>query len=88
MVGNFDASLISARCLAFENLLNHIANESRLRESLAAVSFFKNQELSEARKALDKSSDYEKAFHILESSFKLLNKVSYCCSLYTNTTNT
>ncbi|XP_013182900.2 sorting nexin-20 [Amyelois transitella] len=74
MVGNFDPDLISSRCSAFESLLELIASESRLRESPAAITFFQDTELNEAKRLIHEEK-YDKALSILETSFKLLNKV-------------
>ncbi|GBP91794.1 Sorting nexin-21 [Eumeta japonica] len=74
ITGNFNPTLISSRGDAFESLLDLIANESRLRESPAAISFFQDTELSEARRLI-KNNDYGQAFWMLENSFKLLSKV-------------
>lgn len=76
MVGNFDPNLISTRCAAFESLLNLIANESRLRDAPAAIAFFQNVELKDARKLIDEGK-FDQALSILETSFKLLNKVMF-----------
>ncbi|CAH4006045.1 unnamed protein product [Pieris brassicae] len=74
LVGNFDPSLISSRCAGFEVLLNLIANESRLRDSMAAIAFFQDVELNEARRLIGEEK-YDQAFSVLETSFKLLSKV-------------
>ncbi|XP_047544993.1 sorting nexin-21 [Vanessa tameamea] len=74
VVGNFDPNLISTRCAAFESLLNLIANESRLRDAPAAIAFFQDIELKEARKLID-DGKFDQALSLLETSFKLLNKV-------------
>lgn len=74
VVGNFDPNLISTRCAAFESLLNLIASESRLRDAPAAIAFFQNVELKDARKLIDEEK-FDQALSILETSFKLLNKV-------------
>ncbi|CAG9098614.1 unnamed protein product [Plutella xylostella] len=74
VMGNFDPSIISTRCTAFESLLTLISNESRLRESPAAIAFFQDVELNEARRKLDEGK-YDQALFLLEMSFKLLNKV-------------
>ncbi|XP_026327431.1 sorting nexin-20 isoform X2 [Hyposmocoma kahamanoa] len=74
MMGNFEPNLISNRCSAFESLLDLIANESRLRESPAAISFFQDIELSEARRLIDENK-FDQALSVLETSFRLLNKV-------------
>lgn len=75
MLGNFDPSLISTRCAAFEQLLELIATESRLRDSQAAKSFFQDVELNEARRLITENK-FDQALSVLETSFKLLNKVS------------
>lgn len=75
VVGNFDPNLISSRCAAFESLLNLIANESRLRDAPAAIAFFQNVELNESRKLINEGK-FDQALFVLETSFKLLNKVS------------
>ncbi|XP_053602520.1 sorting nexin-20 [Plodia interpunctella] len=74
MVGNFDPELISTRCAAFESLLELIASESRLRESPVTIMFFQDSELKEAKRLIQEEK-FEKALSILETSFKLLNKV-------------
>ncbi|XP_032510534.2 sorting nexin-20 [Danaus plexippus] len=74
VVGNFDPNLISSRCAAFESLLNLIANESRLRDAPAAIAFFQNVELNESRKLINEGK-FDQALFVLETSFKLLNKV-------------
>ncbi|XP_072936815.1 sorting nexin-20 [Epargyreus clarus] len=74
VMGNFDVSLISTRCFAFENLLTLLATESRLRDSPAAIAFFQDVELTEAKRLIDEGK-FDQALSVLESSFKLLNKV-------------
>ncbi|CAK1602986.1 unnamed protein product [Parnassius mnemosyne] len=74
VMGNFDPNLISTRCSAFESLLNLIATESRLRDSPAAIAFFQDIELKEAKRLIDESK-FDQALSVLETSFKLLNKV-------------
>lgn len=74
MMGNFEPNLISNRCAAFESLLDLIANESRLRDSPAAISFFQDIELSEARRLINENK-FDQALSVLETSFRLLNKV-------------
>ncbi|XP_026757307.1 sorting nexin-20 [Galleria mellonella] len=74
MVGNFDPNLISTRCAAFEILLDLISNESRLRDSPAAISFFQDIELIEAKRLMNEEK-FDQALSVLETSFKLLNKV-------------
>ncbi|CAK1550039.1 unnamed protein product [Leptosia nina] len=74
VVGNFDPTLISSRCAGFECLLNLIANESRLRDSVAAITFFQDVELKEARRLIVEEK-YDQALSVLETSFKLLSKV-------------
>lgn len=90
MVGNFDSDLISTRCAAFESLLKIIANDSRLRESPAFVTFLQTVELNEAKHLLEENN-YNLALNILETSFKLLNKVIFLlfwdfvtCNVYGN----
>lgn len=75
VVGNFDPNLISSRCTAFESLLNLIASESRLRDAPAAIAFFQDVELKDARKLLNEGK-FDQALSLLETSFKLLNKVT------------
>ncbi|CAH2238848.1 sorting nexin-20 [Pararge aegeria] len=74
VVGNFEPNLISTRCAAFESLLNIIASESRLRDAPAAIVFFQNAELKDARRLIDEGK-FDQALSVLETSFKLLNKV-------------
>ncbi|XP_049870348.1 sorting nexin-20 [Pectinophora gossypiella] len=74
VMGNFDPSLISNRCASFESLLELIANDSRLRESPAALAFFKDVELNDARRLVAENK-FDQALSVLETSFKLLNKV-------------
>ncbi|KPI98685.1 Sorting nexin-20 [Papilio xuthus] len=74
LMGNFDPNLISTRCTAFESLLSLIANESRLRDSPASIAFFQEVELKEAKRLIDEGK-FDQALSVLESSFKLLNKV-------------
>lgn len=74
VVGNFDPSLISTRCAAFESLLNLVASESRLRDAPVSMTFFQEPELNEARKLISEEK-FDQALSVLESSFKLLNKV-------------
>lgn len=79
MMGNFEPSVISNRCAAFESLLELIANESRLRDSLAAISFFQDFELKEAKRLVSENK-FDQALSVLETSFRLLNKVrTYLC---------
>jgi hypothetical protein len=75
VVGNFEPNLISNRCTAFESLLELIANESRLRDSPAAIAFFQDIELNEAKKLIEENK-FDQALSVLETSFKLLNKVN------------
>ncbi|XP_041988401.1 sorting nexin-20 [Aricia agestis] len=74
VVGNFEPNLISTRGAAFQSLLDLIASESRLRDTSAAIAFFQDIELKEARKLIDEGK-FDQALSILETSFKLLNKV-------------
>lgn len=74
VVGNFDANLISTRCAAFESLLDLMSNDSRLRDCPAAITFFQDVELSEAKRLINEGK-FDQALSILETSFKLLNKV-------------
>ncbi|CAB3250202.1 unnamed protein product [Arctia plantaginis] len=74
VVGNFDPTLITTRCTAFESLLALIANDSRLRDSPAAITFFQDIELNESRKLINEGK-FDQALSLLETSFKLLNKV-------------
>ncbi|XP_063359045.1 sorting nexin-20 [Cydia amplana] len=74
VVGNFDPNLITARATAFEALLKLISEESRLRESPAAIAFFHDVELAEARQLMLEGS-HDMALSVLETSFRLLNKV-------------
>ncbi|XP_034826854.1 sorting nexin-20 [Maniola hyperantus] len=74
VVGNFDANLISTRCAAFESLLNIVASESRLRDSPAAIAFFQKAELKDAKRLIEEGK-FDQALSVLETSFKLLNKV-------------
>ena len=72
--GNFDNELISTRSTGFESLLKHISGESKLRTSKAMQIFLQEPELSRAKKLLDEKS-YNEAYEVLESLFRLLNKV-------------
>ncbi|XP_038209480.1 sorting nexin-21 isoform X1 [Zerene cesonia] len=74
VVGNFDPSLITTRCEAFELLLNLIASESRLRDSPPAIAFFQDVELKLAKQLISEEK-YDQALSVLETSFRLLNKV-------------
>ncbi|KAI5632249.1 PX domain-containing protein [Phthorimaea operculella] len=74
LMGNFEPSLISNRCAAFESLLELLSNESRLRETPAAISFFQDAELSEAKRLIAEGK-FDQAVSVLETSFRLLNKV-------------
>lgn len=74
VMGNFDPNLITTRCTAFEALLELISSDSRLRDSPAAISFFQDIELNDARKLISEKG-YDTALFTLETSFKLLNKV-------------
>lgn len=74
VVGNFEPNLISTRCFAFEDLLRFVANDSRLRGSPAAISFFQDIELQEAKRLLEEKK-FDQALSVLETSFKLLNKL-------------
>lgn len=74
VMGNFDPNLIATRCTAFESLLELIANDSRLRDSPAAITFFQDIELNDARRLIIEGK-FDQALSILEISFKLLNKV-------------
>lgn len=83
VMGNFDPNLITTRCTAFESLLALIANDSRLRDSPAAITFFQDIELNDARRLINEGK-FDQALSILETSFKLLNKVCrviYCLSI-------
>lgn len=57
--------------------MNLIANDSRLRDAPAAIAFFQNAELKDARRLIDEGK-FDQALSILETSFKLLNKVGFC----------
>lgn len=74
LIGNFEPNLISARCEAFESLLGLIGTESRLRDSPAVITFFQDVELNEARRLIN-DGKFDQALSVLETSFKLLNKV-------------
>ncbi|KAJ8726466.1 hypothetical protein PYW07_001164 [Mythimna separata] len=74
VMGNFDPNLISTRCTAFESLLDLIAGDSRLRDSPAAITFFQDIELNEAKQLINEGK-FDQALSVLETSFKLLNKV-------------
>lgn len=74
-MGNFDPNLISTRCTAFESLLDLIAGDSRLRDTPAAITFFQDIELNEAKQLINEGK-FDQALSVLETSFKLLNKVS------------
>lgn len=75
VIGNFDPNLISTRCTAFESLLDLIAGESRLRDSPTTITFFQDIELNEAKQLINEGK-FDQALSVLETSFKLLNKVS------------
>ncbi|XP_037297766.1 sorting nexin-20 [Manduca sexta] len=85
VMGNFDPEQISARCIAFEKLLKLVSSDYRLRDCPAAIAFFQDIELNEARKLINgpvkESTENEHdckldvALSVLETSFKLLNKV-------------
>lgn len=75
VMGNFEPNLISTRCAAFESLLGLIGTESRLRDSPAAITFFQDIELGEARRLIN-DGKFDQALSVLETSFKLLNKVT------------
>ncbi|XP_047042283.1 sorting nexin-20 [Helicoverpa zea] len=74
VMGNFDPILIANRCAAFNSLLDLVASESRLRDSPAAITFFQDIELNEAKRLINNGS-FDQALSVLETSFKLLNKV-------------
>ncbi|CAG9784302.1 unnamed protein product [Diatraea saccharalis] len=74
MVGNFEPSLISTRCFAFESLVRAVANDSRTRDSPPVISFFQDIELNEAKRLIEEKK-FDQALSVLESSFKLLNKL-------------
>lgn len=74
IMGNFDNELISTRSAAFELLLQHISEESRLRSSTALVNFLQDVELEKAKSLLDQK-EFSLALPLLENNFRLLNKV-------------
>ncbi|VVC90352.1 unnamed protein product, partial [Leptidea sinapis] len=73
LMGNFGPTLISSRCEAFESLLTLLANESCLRDSPAALAFFQDVELNEAKRLISEDK-FDQALSVLETSFKLLSK--------------
>lgn len=74
VVGNFEPSVISTRCFAFETLIRLIVNDPRLRDTPAAISFFQDIELIEARRLIEEKK-FDQALSVLENIFNLLNKV-------------
>lgn len=74
LLGNFDNKLISERSTGFESLLKYISNESKLRNSNALLKFLQDIEL-EKTKAILEQKQYSEAYPLLESNFRLLNKV-------------
>ncbi|RVE54160.1 hypothetical protein evm_001283 [Chilo suppressalis] len=74
LVGNFEPSLISTRCFAFETLVRTVANNFSSRDSPAVISFFQDIELNEAKRLIEEKK-FDQALSLLESSFKLLNKL-------------
>lgn len=75
VVGNFEPSVISTRCTAFVMLLQLISDDFRLRDSPATISFLQDVELVEARRLIEEKK-FDQALSVLETSFKLLNKVA------------
>lgn len=73
-MGNFENKLISERSTGFEALLKHISNESKLRNSKVLLNFLQNRELEKAKSLLGRKQ-FSDAYPVLESNFRLLNKV-------------
>ncbi|XP_013107664.1 sorting nexin-20 isoform X1 [Stomoxys calcitrans] len=73
LMGNFSASLIADRGLAFEELLTHIVRNSVLRNSTIFLDFLQDNELSKACQLLDERNDA--CISLLENTFMLLNKI-------------
>lgn len=74
LLGNFDNKLISDRSTGFEALLKYISTESKLRNSSALLKFLQDIELEKAKAILEKKQ-FSEAYPLLESNFRLLNKV-------------
>lgn len=74
LLGNFDNKLISERSTGFEALLKYISNESKLRNSNALLKFLQDIELERTKAILNKKQ-FSEAYPLLESNFRLLNKV-------------
>lgn len=74
LIGNFANKLISIRSTGFESLLKHISMEDKLRNSKALLHFLQDIELMRAKKFLTEKQFFFAA-PLLESNFKLLNKV-------------
>lgn len=74
LIGNFANKLIFNRSTGFESLLKHISMEHKLRNSKGLLHFLQDIELTKARKFLMEKQFFFAA-PLLESSFKLLNKV-------------
>lgn len=74
LIGNFDYKLITSRSTGFESLLKHISMEYKLRNSKALLFFLQEIELIKAKQFLSEKQ-YFFAAPLLESNFKLLNKV-------------
>lgn len=74
LLGNFDNKLISDRSTGFEALLKYITNESKLRNSNALLKFLQDIELEKV-KAILEQKQFSEAYPLLESNFRLLNKV-------------
>lgn len=74
LLGNFANKLITNRSTGFESLLNHITTEHRLRNSKALLHFLQDLELTKAKNFLSEKQFFFAA-PLLESNFKLLNKV-------------
>lgn len=74
ILGNFDNKLISERSTSFEAFLKHISSEDKLRTSNGLLRFLQDIELNEAKAVLEQKQ-YVGAYPLLESHFRLLNKV-------------
>lgn len=74
MMGNFSTDLIAERSAMFELFLDHVAASALLRESPEFLHFLQGKELTKACQLLDERRN-EQAIPMLESCFRLLNKV-------------
>lgn len=74
LLGNFGPGVILARSSGFEEFLEHIGNNQRLRESSSFSIFVQGREFTEAKQWMEKQN-YEQALPLLENIFRLLNKL-------------